>query len=260
MRDIMTRPVLTVPPGTPVRAVAALLSGRGFTALPVVDDAGDLIGIVTEADLLRDRLRHDPRSPLLSRELAAGGPPSRVSEVMTTDVVTAQTWTDVADLVAEMQDRGAGAPARQRPSPGGATRREGRTALRGPPPVPPSGPVPVRDSRRLGHLGELTTSRQSSNVAAAAADSPVVRRPAIAHRMRGSRMSGDRAQAALHVTSTLRSGSEATLAVAGTVDRVAGAGRVAGDDERVRRAPARQGPPHLPRRLRAAAGGEHSVI
>jgi CBS domain-containing protein len=106
VRDIMTRPVVTVPPGTPVRAVAALLSGRGFTALPVVDDAGGLVGIVTEADLLRDRLRHDPRSPLLSRELDAGGPPSRVADVMTVDVVTARTWTDVADLVAEMQDRG----------------------------------------------------------------------------------------------------------------------------------------------------------
>jgi CBS-domain-containing membrane protein len=106
VRDIMTTPVLTVTPATPVRAAAPLLSGRGFTALPVVDDAGGLVGIVTEADLLRDRIRHDPRSPLLSRELDADGPPSRVSDVMTVDVVTARTWTDVADLVEEMQDRG----------------------------------------------------------------------------------------------------------------------------------------------------------
>lgn len=106
VRDIMTRPALTVFPATPVRAAAALLGGRGFTALPVVDDGGVLLGIVTEADLLRDRIRHDPRSPLLGEELAAAGPPQRVADVMTTDVVTARTWADVADLVEEMAARG----------------------------------------------------------------------------------------------------------------------------------------------------------
>lgn len=106
VRDIMTRTVLTVPPAVPVRAVAALLTGRGLTALPVVDDTGSLVGIVTEADVLQDRIHHDPRSPLLTRELAAGPPPTRVSDVMTTDVVTAEPWTDVADLVVQMRERG----------------------------------------------------------------------------------------------------------------------------------------------------------
>jgi CBS domain-containing protein len=33
-------------------------------------------------------------------------PPSRVADVMTPDVVTAEPWTDLADLVEVMRDRG----------------------------------------------------------------------------------------------------------------------------------------------------------
>jgi CBS domain-containing protein len=53
-RDIMTSPAITVRPEVPVRGAAALLVSHGFTALPVVDDDKRLIGIVTEADLLRN--------------------------------------------------------------------------------------------------------------------------------------------------------------------------------------------------------------
>ena len=53
-RDIMTSPAITVTPKVPVRGAAALLVSHGFTALPVVDDDKRLIGIVTEADLMRN--------------------------------------------------------------------------------------------------------------------------------------------------------------------------------------------------------------
>lgn len=51
--DVMTSPVLTVRLGTAVRAAAAMLAAHGFTAAPVLDRAGRLVGVVTEADLLR---------------------------------------------------------------------------------------------------------------------------------------------------------------------------------------------------------------
>ena len=54
-RDIMTSPVIAVTPEVPVREAAALLVSHGFTAVPVVDDEERLIGIVTEADLVRGR-------------------------------------------------------------------------------------------------------------------------------------------------------------------------------------------------------------
>ncbi len=52
-RDLMTPDVVTVPPATPVLAVARLLAERGISAVPVVEADGKLRGIVTEADLIR---------------------------------------------------------------------------------------------------------------------------------------------------------------------------------------------------------------
>ncbi|MCE3553127.1 CBS domain-containing protein [Pseudonocardia sp. RS11V-5] len=105
-RDVMTRDVVTVRPQATVREVARLLAARGFTALPVVDEHNELLGIVTEADLLAGRLRHDARSPLLAAELSTGPPAALIGEVMTTEVVTALPWTDAADLVEDMTTRG----------------------------------------------------------------------------------------------------------------------------------------------------------
>ena len=51
----MTKSVLSVQPSVPVGKAAATLARRGFTALPVVNESGELIGIVTEADLIGNR-------------------------------------------------------------------------------------------------------------------------------------------------------------------------------------------------------------
>jgi CBS domain-containing protein len=53
VRDIMTREVMTVTPETPVPALAALFAERGISGVPVVDASGNLIGLVTEGDLIR---------------------------------------------------------------------------------------------------------------------------------------------------------------------------------------------------------------
>jgi len=55
----MTSPVITLRPGAPVRAAAALLCSHGFTAAPVVDAGGALVGIASEADLVRGRIVPD---------------------------------------------------------------------------------------------------------------------------------------------------------------------------------------------------------
>ena len=52
-RDLMTADVVTVPPETPVLAVARLLAERHISAVPVLDATGNVLGIVTEADLIR---------------------------------------------------------------------------------------------------------------------------------------------------------------------------------------------------------------
>lgn len=59
-QDIMTTPVVTVTPDVSIREAAALLASHGFTALPVVDPDQHMIGIVTEADLLRAKYADQP--------------------------------------------------------------------------------------------------------------------------------------------------------------------------------------------------------
>jgi CBS domain-containing protein len=97
--------VVSVGPDVSTAAAMRLLAKHRFTALPVVEDE-NLVGIVTEIDLLRARVPHDARSPLLTDELAANPPPPTVGDVMAVDVLTATPTTDVADLVEGMHARG----------------------------------------------------------------------------------------------------------------------------------------------------------
>ncbi len=52
-KDMMTSPVLTISPDATVVEIAQLLLERHISAAPVVDDAGKLVGIVSEGDLMR---------------------------------------------------------------------------------------------------------------------------------------------------------------------------------------------------------------
>ena len=52
-KDIMSAPAITVGPETSVRDIAALFMARGINRVPVVDETGRLLGIVSRADLLR---------------------------------------------------------------------------------------------------------------------------------------------------------------------------------------------------------------
>ncbi len=58
--DLMTREPVTVPPDMPVAAIARLMAMRGITALPVVDAAGALLGLVTAADLTHRLVAAEP--------------------------------------------------------------------------------------------------------------------------------------------------------------------------------------------------------
>ena len=51
--QIMTRKVITVKADTPIQDAANLMLKQHISGLPVVDDAGRLIGIVSEGDFIR---------------------------------------------------------------------------------------------------------------------------------------------------------------------------------------------------------------
>jgi CBS-domain-containing membrane protein len=53
--ELFSPEVTTITPSTPINSIADLLSAKGATALPVVDD-GALVGIVARIDLIRAML------------------------------------------------------------------------------------------------------------------------------------------------------------------------------------------------------------
>ena len=50
--EIMTAPVVTVPADTPIAEIAQTLRRHRISAVPVVDEAGGVVGLVSEYDLL----------------------------------------------------------------------------------------------------------------------------------------------------------------------------------------------------------------
>jgi len=98
-RDVMTSPVITVRPDTPAHVAAALLVSHGFTAAPVVTAEGGVVGIVTEADLVRGRIMPDGW-------VVEQPPEPTVGTVMTGTPLAFRPEDDLADVVSLMLDDG----------------------------------------------------------------------------------------------------------------------------------------------------------
>jgi CBS domain-containing protein len=90
-KDLMTTPAVTVMDGTTVVKAARLLESSGIKRMPVVNDLGRLVGIVSRADLLKVYLRPDADvrdeivNQVLRRLLWIG--PSEVSVLVDSGVV-----------------------------------------------------------------------------------------------------------------------------------------------------------------------------
>ncbi len=105
VQDVMTREPLTVTPETRVKQAVTLLAERKISALPVVDGPGHVIGIVSEADLIRDAFAPDSRAHELPHDDTGRTPALLVSEVMTSPAVTVHERTDLAEVVEVMTSR-----------------------------------------------------------------------------------------------------------------------------------------------------------
>lgn len=98
VQDLMTRRPAVVTPGTAVKEALVVLDRHRVTSLPVVDDAGRVLGVVSEADLIRDSVAQDRRSSILPTT-EANDRPGTVADVMSRLAVTVQPHTDLADAV-----------------------------------------------------------------------------------------------------------------------------------------------------------------
>jgi CBS domain-containing protein len=87
--DIMTRHVFTIAPEASVRDAANLLAQKRISGVPVIDDTGKMIGMLTEADIISK----------VDREGL------KVDEIMSRNITTVIEETPVDEIAHLMSER-----------------------------------------------------------------------------------------------------------------------------------------------------------
>ncbi len=111
--DVMVTEVISVKPDSNVQDVVELLLTNRISAVPVVDDTGKLVGMLSEGDLIRrDEAHTEHDHPwwlqlLVSRDVLAAEYVKehgrRVADIMSRTVVSADPDTPVADIAALLE-------------------------------------------------------------------------------------------------------------------------------------------------------------
>ena len=112
-RDVMVSPVVTVKSSSSVREVAKTFLERRISAVPVVDDHGKLVGIVSEGDLLHrveagtERQHSRWLLGLIGNETPASeyikAHSKKVADVMTREVITAAPDAPLREIAALLE-------------------------------------------------------------------------------------------------------------------------------------------------------------
>jgi len=114
IKNVMTPSPFTIDPEAPLATAIVVMRDRQLRHLPVVDDAGRLVGILTDRDL-----RSAVLAPVLAEHLSAAGRRRlasvgralehlRVRDAMTWDAVTTTPAAELAEAAAVMLERGFG--------------------------------------------------------------------------------------------------------------------------------------------------------
>lgn len=114
-KDVMTTQVITASPDQSVSDIAGLFIAHRISAVPVVDEAGRLVGIVSEGDLI-DRADAGTRhraswwleflaGPERQAESYLRAHGKRARDVMTSDVVSVDEETPLSEIAALLEKR-----------------------------------------------------------------------------------------------------------------------------------------------------------
>ncbi len=101
--DVMTRDVASVTTGATYREVVNLLADKGISAVPVVDDQGRVLGVVSEADLLHKvEFTGESQPPKTfegrrTRHARVKSAADRAGDLMTSPAVTTTAQTSLAE-------------------------------------------------------------------------------------------------------------------------------------------------------------------
>lgn len=106
VREVMSTPAVTVRAGDSVRSAAEVLLRHRIASAPVLDEDDHLLGIVSEADLLRGRTERDPRAHLRPPAPPTPAPPETVRDVMSPRPLWVRAGDDVDDAARLLLDHG----------------------------------------------------------------------------------------------------------------------------------------------------------
>jgi len=110
VRDVMRKEVISVFPDTPVAEIVSMLIKRGYRSLPVVDEDGRLLGIITDGDLLRRGglpARLDLQAELPKSELTEfDRRPETAADVMSLPVVNVTADNNLGKAMSQMVNHG----------------------------------------------------------------------------------------------------------------------------------------------------------
>ena len=87
------RDIITIQPNKLIREAIGILAEYNIGVLVVVDDAGDLVGILSERDVVRQAVKNEALFDL------------PVADVMTAEVVTGVPQDDIAQVMHTMTER-----------------------------------------------------------------------------------------------------------------------------------------------------------
>lgn len=114
--ELMSPNPISIHAGASVQEALAMLTDRGFSAAPVIDDAGRPVGVLSRTDLLVHERERGGRMPLVEDDARAIHPhskpregfevevvdPTRVRDIMTPVVFTVLLDTPATQVIEQM--------------------------------------------------------------------------------------------------------------------------------------------------------------
>ena len=91
-REIMRKPVIATTPRASVRDIANQLVEKGFSGMPVAERDGTVVGIITEADILRAFSQHKQLETLTAEN------------IMSTEPTTVDVETPIEAVIMVLQE------------------------------------------------------------------------------------------------------------------------------------------------------------
>lgn len=86
IKDLLTRPILTIPTGSTIKEAAELMSAHGLSYILIINSRKEIIGILTERDV--------------TKAVAKGIPyTEKVDNLMTKTIITVRENEDLVDAL-----------------------------------------------------------------------------------------------------------------------------------------------------------------